>query len=34
MLKRMLAMEEERAWSVFMEGKLLIAKLEEEVQTR
>jgi hypothetical protein len=34
MLKTMLAVEEEKAWSVFMEGKLLISKLEEEVQTR
>lgn len=34
MLKAMLAKEEERAWAIFMEGKLMIAKLEDEVQTR
>ena len=34
MLKQMLAREEERAWAVFMEGRLLISKLEEEIQTR
>jgi len=34
MLKAMLIKEEEQAWQVFMEGKLLISKLEEEVQSR
>jgi hypothetical protein len=34
MLKTMLQKEEERAWSVFMEAKLLITRLEEEIGNR
>ena len=31
MLKAMLVKEEENAWQVFIEGKLLISKLEDEI---
>jgi hypothetical protein len=30
MLKRMLQEEEEKAWNVFMEAKLLITRLDDE----
>jgi hypothetical protein len=34
MLKAMLSTQEEKAWKVFTEAKLLISKLEEDVSAR
>ena len=34
MLKAMLSTQEEKAWKVFTEAKLLIGKLEEDVSAR
>ena len=34
MLKSMLTVQDEKAWKIFMEAKLLIGKLEDDVSSR
>ncbi len=34
MLKSMLTTQDEKAWKIFMEAKLLIGKLEDDVSSR